>query len=108
MLTLYRIRPGAAVRLRGTWIDEVKRAPFQDDAQSGDSTLEVNSKHISHTPGSTSVPGTSSTTSNVQALDQVSGAPKTTTAELQVTEVEILGPSDPQVSYRHATSHLHL
>lgn len=57
------MRPGAAVRLKGTWVDETRKES-NNDAES------------SQTPE----------------------APKTpANAELQVSEVEVLGHSDPQV-----------
>lgn len=54
------MRPGAAVRLKGTWVDETRKES-ENNAESSE-------------------------------------APKTpANAELQVSEVEVLGHSDPQV-----------
>ncbi|KAF7539975.1 hypothetical protein G7Z17_g12310 [Cylindrodendrum hubeiense] len=85
------MRPGAAVRLRGTWVDgdkrqlegvEVASPDGSIDTSGGDSKVDV--VDVSATPGDSSATSTATIAS------------KSTTAELQVTEVELLGPSDPQ------------
>lgn len=64
------MRPGAAVRLKGTW---------KNDGQ-----LEASSE------ASVKVEGE-------KAESSQAASSTTTAAELQVSEVEVLGPSDPQV-----------
>lgn len=91
------MRPGAAVRLRGTWIDEVKETPDQDSALKGESLDDGFEHKASHTPESTPVHSTTTITSSTEPLGESFEASKATTAELQVTDVEILGTSDPQV-----------
>ncbi|KAF5024016.1 hypothetical protein F66182_3918 [Fusarium sp. NRRL 66182] len=67
------MRPGSAVRLKGTWIDESKRQSAMDGRC-----------HVSDAKSNTESPESSGSGSSSQ------------TPELQVSEVEILGNSDPQ------------
>lgn len=75
------MRPGAAVRLRGTWNSGECIGSF---SAVGDIS-----------PGSSSEPNTS----ELEKLDMKQDTAGSQTAqELQVERVEILGASDPQVS----------
>ncbi|KAH6896853.1 hypothetical protein B0T10DRAFT_166161 [Thelonectria olida] len=65
------MRPGAAVRLRGTWVNETKPQPEGAQVASLDTASEP-------------------------LAEDASSAQPTVTSELQVTQVEVLGPSDPQ------------
>lgn len=71
---LFSIRPGAAVRFKGEW-----RTSGHLTTKSGDAS------NIAEPPSSTQA-------TEVPAEDEKLAAP-----ELQVSEVEILGSSDPQV-----------
>lgn len=112
------IRPGAAVRLRGTWQNDASKQPAKSsekhDVGAQVSKLESSSQGVdagatSSTAGVSSFQGEHTTNSSHGAakgsiptscvsggLDRPANQPPTT-AELQVSEVEILGPSDPQV-----------
>ncbi|KAK7398302.1 asparaginyl-tRNA synthetase [Neonectria punicea] len=87
------MRPGAAVRLRGTWVTESKQqsaeAEVSSQAVSADSSGLASKANAAETPVA---PEDSSSTTSTTA----NASKTTTTAELQVTEVELLGPSDPQ------------
>ncbi|KAH7134675.1 hypothetical protein B0J13DRAFT_641282 [Dactylonectria estremocensis] len=78
------MRPGAAVRLRGTWVNESKQLGAEVSQDRPSYLSEIGSA-TDATPLAT--PEDSTSTAN---------ASKSTTAELRVTEVELLGPSDPQ------------
>lgn len=75
------MRPGSAVRLKGTWHNATARKPPSTEGSS-----------VSDTPSQ----------ETQSAFDKAGmgqdGERTSTTQELQVDEVEILGASDPQVS----------
>ncbi|KAH7146378.1 hypothetical protein EDB81DRAFT_489527 [Dactylonectria macrodidyma] len=82
------MRPGAAVRLKGTWINESKQLGAETVSQDRPSgSNESGSVTDSAAPAAPATPEDSTSTANTS---------KSTTAELQVTEAELLGPSDPQ------------
>lgn len=70
------MRPGAAVRLRGTWVDESRKKSAID--------------------GSAHIPGTSGESELSMSPEQ---------SELKVSEVEILGGSDPMVRVSRLFQH---
>ncbi|KAF7548871.1 hypothetical protein G7046_g8521 [Stylonectria norvegica] len=104
------MRPGAAVRLRGTWRTDSQQQRAEAEATSQDETAisstrddsaELAARRAALSAEVSSVdafyPLNSAVEQNQDTLKAKSG-PNThiTTAELQVTEVEILGLSDPQ------------
>lgn len=86
------MRPGAAVRLRGTWVDEIKGGPGESGVVSQDGSSDANGGR-----SKVDVADTSATPEDSSVTSTTTDASKSITAELQVTEVELLGPSDPQV-----------
>lgn len=68
------MRPGAAVRLKGTWCNDGAQSRDAESIMQNEAAVDV-------------------------SQDAAASTTATTTAELQVSEVEILGPSDPQVNY---------
>lgn len=85
------MRPGAAVRLRGTWVDESKGRPGESGNVSQDGSSDANGGR-----SKVDVADTSATPEDSSVTSTTTNASKSITAELQVTEVELLGPSDPQ------------
>ncbi|KAI5467979.1 hypothetical protein BGZ63DRAFT_399511 [Mariannaea sp. PMI_226] len=82
------MRPGAAVRVKGTWVNETKTQP--QDATHLSQTEASNIKASGAGAGAAEADATPNGSSSANSGEIA------TIAELQVTEVEILGPSDPQ------------
>lgn len=92
------MRPGAAVRLRGTWRDDTQVNKIDNtpkDAVPVAASLQKDSPLQAPSDSANNEPSIAPVEAHNKKIDTSSST--STTAELRVNEVEVLGRSDPQV-----------